>query len=119
MGVLNVYCPLTCTILYFILLSSCCHPAVRPSPHPRSGESGIHDDSGNCVFNPNVPYALFSSFMTFWCPVIVMVIVYYRVFRYRVKYRVFWYKQTNKQTKTHLAKLPSPATLSHTLGKKS
>ena len=48
---------------------------------PRSGESAIREDSGLCVFNANLPYALLSSFMTFWCPVIVMVTVYYRVFR--------------------------------------
>ena len=47
----------------------------------RSGKSEVDDKSGFCVFNANLPYALLSSFMTFWCPVIVMVTVYYRVFR--------------------------------------
>ena len=47
----------------------------------RSGESAIRENTGLCVFNANLPYALLSSFMTFWCPVIVMVTVYYRVFR--------------------------------------
>ena len=47
----------------------------------RSGKSEVDDATGFCVFNANLPYALLSSFMTFWCPVIVMVIVYYRVFR--------------------------------------
>ena len=47
----------------------------------RSGKSEVDDETGFCVFNANLPYALLSSFMTFWCPVIVMVIVYYRVFR--------------------------------------
>jgi len=50
-----------------------------------SGESAIREDSGLCVFNANLPYALLSSFMTFWCPVIVMVTVYYRVFRSAVR----------------------------------
>jgi len=50
-----------------------------------SGESAIRENTGLCVFNANLPYALLSSFMTFWCPVIVMVTVYYRVFRSAVK----------------------------------
>ena len=64
----------------------------------RSGESAIRENTGLCVFNANLPYALLSSFMTFWCPVIVMVTVYYRVFRsphhllifacYRILYRM-------------------------------
>ena len=52
----------------------------------RSGESAIRENTGLCVFNANLPYALLSSFMTFWCPVIVMVIVYYRVFRSEEKH---------------------------------
>ena len=47
----------------------------------RSGKSEVDYETGFCVFNANLPYALLSSFMTFWCPVIVMVTVYYRVFR--------------------------------------
>ena len=50
----------------------------------RSGKSAVDDKTGFCVFNANLPYALLSSFMTFWCPVIVMVTVYYRVFRFRL-----------------------------------
>ena len=58
-------------------------------PAGRSGESDIQEMGGitKCVFNPNIPYAIFSSFLTFWLPMTCMILVYYRVYRYR-----FWYR---------------------------
>merc|ERR1719237_112933 len=52
-----------------------------------SGESDIQEMGGvaKCVFNPNIPYAIFSSFLTFWLPMTCMILIYYRVYREAVK----------------------------------
>ena len=38
-----------------------------------------------CRFIPNVPYAFISSALTFWFPVIIMLVVYYLVFKEAMK----------------------------------
>jgi len=48
-----------------------------------------------CKFVTNVPYALFSSTLTFWFPVILMVLVYYRVYREAMKQKKSMEKMTN------------------------
>ena len=49
----------------------------------RSGGSEVQEMDGvaKCVFNPNIPFAIFSSFLTFWLPMTCMILVYYRVYR--------------------------------------
>ena len=39
----------------------------------------------HCRFVPNVPYAFISSALTFWFPVIIMLTVYYLVFKEAMK----------------------------------
>jgi hypothetical protein len=65
-------------LFYVVIITKSAHTYLSLF---RSGKSGIEANSGFCVFHPNVPYAMFSSFMTFWCPVTCMIIVYYRVYR--------------------------------------
>ena len=38
-----------------------------------------------CTFVPNIPYAFISSALTFWFPVIIMLAVYYKVYREAMK----------------------------------
>jgi len=48
-----------------------------------------------CKFVTNVPYAFISSTLTFWFPVILMVLVYYRVYREAMKQKTAMEKMTN------------------------
>ena len=57
-------------------------------------ETGDH----KCTFVPNLPYAFISSTLTFWFPVILMVTVYYRVYREAMKQKVAMEKMTNIRT---------------------
>ena len=59
----------------------------------RSGGSEVQEMDGvaKCVFNPNIPFAIFSSFLTFWLPMTCMILVYYRVYRLLKRFFLFHY----------------------------
>ena len=57
-------------------------------------------DSGDevCTFVPNIPYAFISSALTFWFPVIIMLAVYYKVYREAMKQKKSMERTNNIRT---------------------
>ena len=55
----------------------------------------------HCRFVPNVPYAFISSALTFWFPVIIMLTVYYLVFKEAVKQKQNMERMTAIRTLPH------------------
>ena len=53
-----------------------------------------------CRFIPNVPYAFISSALTFWFPVIIMLVVYYLVFKEAMK------QKKNMERMSNIRSLP-------------
>ena len=62
-----------------------------------------------CYFEPNLPYALISSTLTFWFPMIIMLSVYYKVFKEAMK------QKQNMERMNNIRALP----VSNNLGKNS
>ena len=58
----------------------------------------METEDKRCEFVTNVPYAFISSALTFWIPVILMVLVYYRVYREAMKQKTAMEKMTNIRT---------------------
>ena len=65
-------------------------------------EEHIQDrrDTGDevCTFVPNIPYAFISSALTFWFPVIIMLAVYYKVYREAMKQKKSMERTNNIRT---------------------
>ena len=51
-----------------------------------------------CKFETNVPYAFISSALTFWFPVIIMLAVYYKVFKEAMKQKKNMERMNNIRT---------------------
>ena len=51
-----------------------------------------------CTFVPNIPYAFISSALTFWFPVIIMLAVYYKVYREAMKQKKSMERTNNIRT---------------------
>jgi len=65
---------------------------------PEHLKERMETEDKRCEFVTNVPYAFISSALTFWIPVILMVLVYYRVYREAMKQKTAMEKMTNIRT---------------------